>query len=253
MRYAIVSDIHANLEALSAVLQAIEQSGVDQLVCLGDIVGYFANPNECIALVREHAVACVRGNHDSVAAGLREPVDFSPTARRAINWTKRVLTPANSQFLSELPLFQTVDNAFAIVHATLYPQPDEVTRIRSEADARPSLEMLAGGAVGQRICFFGHTHHRTAYTLNDTAVTKLDDDELPMTADSAYLINPGSVGQSRDADPRASFLIYDSQRRTIQFQRIGYDHAKAKAKGVAQGLIRRPHVVMRALRWLAAS
>ena len=253
MRYAIVSDIHANLEALSAVLQATEQFGADQIICLGDIVGYFTNPNECIELVREHAVACVRGNHDSVAAGLIEPVDFSPTARRAIDWTKRVLTATNRRYLADLPLFQTVDTAFAIVHATLYPQPDEVTRIRDEADARPNLEMLSSGAVGQRICFFGHTHHRTAYSLSDTAVTRLDDDELHLDGSSAYLINPGSVGQSRDGDPRASFLIHDSQHRTVQFHRIDYDHRKAKAKGVAQGLIGRPHVVMRALRWLAAS
>lgn len=253
MRYAIISDIHANLEALLAVLRAIERIGADQIVCLGDIVGYFANPNECIELVRDHAAACIRGNHDSVAAGFREPVDFSPTARRAIDWTGTELTPANRQYLADLPLFQTVDNAFSIVHATLHPQPDEVTRIRCEIDALPSLDMLASGAVGQRICFFGHTHHRIAYALNDTTLSTLDDDEFHLSGSSVYLVNPGSVGQSRDDDPRASFLIYDSQRSTIQFLRINYDQATAKAKGIAQGLIRQPHAVMRALRWLAAS
>ena len=251
MRYAIVSDIHANLEALRAVLHAIEPMGADLLVCLGDIVGYYANPNECVEIIRNRAIACVRGNHDSVAAGLRLPVEFSTTARRAIQWTSDVLTPANRQYLADLSLLQVVDDAFVIVHAALHPQPNEATRIRNETDARPSLDMLASGYAAQRICFLGHTHHRTAYVLADGEVAKLDNDELHLDRNCAYLINPGSVGQSRDGDPSASFLIYDSDLRSVQFHRINYDHATARSKAVAQGLIRRPHLVMRTLRWLA--
>ncbi len=251
MRYAIISDIHANLEALRAVLHAIEPMSADRLVCLGDIVGYYANPNECIELVRDRAMACVRGNHDSVAAGLRLPLEFSATARRAIQWTSDVLVPANRQYLEDLSLLQVVDDALVIVHAALHPQPNEATRIRNETDARPSLQLLASGYPGHCVCFLGHTHHRTAYVLANGEVAKLDNDELHLDRTSAYLINPGSVGQSRDEDPSASFLIYDSELRIVQFHRINYDHATARSKAVAQGLIRRPHLVMRTLRWLA--
>lgn len=250
MRYAIISDIHANLEALIAVLRAADEAEVHRIVCLGDLVGYYADPNGVVDVIRQRGIQCVRGNHDSVAAGLREPVDFSPTARRAIQWTGEHLTESNRSYLEALPLVQGIDEEFVIVHAALHPEPNDEVRIRSEADAKLSLQMLASGYGNQRVCFFGHTHHPMTYTMQEGTVTQSSDQSLRMTADASYLMNPGSVGQSRAADPRASMVVYDATTRTVQFHRVSYDHPAARAKAMAMGLIPRPHLLRRSARWL---
>lgn len=250
MRYAIISDIHANLEALVAVLRAAEQAEVQRVVCLGDLVGYYAEPNGCIELIRQRGIQCVRGNHDTVAAGLRDSAGFPEIARRAIQWTTRQLTEDNRSYLQSLPLVQDIDGEFAVVHAALHPEPNDEVRIRSEADASLSLEMLAGGYGGRRVCFFGHTHHPAAYIMHDATVTRLIDQSFRLSDAAWYLINPGSVGQSRAADPRASMVVYDSFTRIVAFHRVEYDYAAAREKAVAMGLIPRPHLLRRSARWL---
>ena len=250
MRYAIISDIHANLEALTASLQAAEEADVQRIVCLGDLVGYYADPNGVVDLIRHRGIPCVRGNHDSVAAGLREPFEFSDTARRAIQWTVEHLTEQNRSYLESLPLVQDIDDAFVIVHAALHPEPNDEVRIRNEADAKLSLQMLASGYRNQRVCFFGHTHHPVTYIMHDGMVTRSNDQSLHLTDDASYLINPGSVGQSRAADPRASMVVFDALTRTVQFHRIRYDCSMAREKAMAMGLIPRPHLLRRSARWL---
>ena len=193
---------------------------------------------------------CVRGNHDSVAAGLREPAEFSPVGRHAIEWTTRHLTPPNRHYLATLPLLQVVDDAFVIVHASLHPQPNEAVRICTPNDARLSLDTLSGQYSPRRICFFGHMHHQMAYVLQSGRVSCFTGDVLYLDENASYLINPGSIGQSRDSDPRAAMAIYDSHQQTIRFHRITYDSAPTCAKAVEQGLIRRPRPARRALGWL---
>ena len=250
MRYAIISDVHANLEALTAVLEAADEAQVQRIVCLGDLVGYYADPNGVVELIRQRGIPCVRGNHDSVAAGLRGPVDFSETARRAIQWTGEHLTEQNRSYLECLPLVQDIDEAFVIVHAALHPEPNDEVRIGSDADAKLTLQMLVSGYGNQRLCFFGHTHHPVAYTMQDGMLTRSNDPTLRMTDDGSYLINPGSVGQSRAADPRASMVVYDALTRTAQLHRVGYNYSAARAKAMAMGLIPRPHLLRRSARWL---
>ena len=250
MRYAIISDVHANLEALTAVLQAADEAEVHQIVCLGDLVGYYADPNGVVELIRQRGIRCVRGNHDSVAAGLREPVDFSETARRSIQWTGENLTDGNRRYLASLPLVQSIEEDFVVVHAALHPEPNDEVRIRSEADAKLSLQMLVSRYRHQRVCFFGHTHHPVVYTMQEGTVTQSSGQKLQMTDDASYLINPGSVGQSRAADPRASMVVYDALTRTAQFHRVSYDCSAARAKAMSMGLIPRPHLLRRSARWI---
>lgn len=248
MRYALLADIHANLEALSAVLAAAPALGVDRLVGLGDIVGYYADPNACVDLLRRHAAVAVRGNHDSVAAGLRAPLEFSPTARRAIAWTAAELTPSSRHYLAALPLLRVVDDAFVIVHAALHPQPNESTRLCTPADARPTLEIIADHYPRQRICFFGHIHRRAAYLLRQGRVTEAGGHELFLEDDAVYLVNPGSIGQPRGGDPRPSLAIYDTLRRCVEFHYVAHDNARALRKAAAAGLIRPPNPIMRSAR-----
>ncbi len=250
MRYAIISDIHANLEALSAVLRAADDAEVERTVCLGDLVGYYADPNGCIELIRQRGIPCVRGNHDTVAAGLKDPVGFPEIARRAIQWTEQQLTEENRSYLQALPLVQDIDGEFVIVHAALHPEPNDEVRIRSEADASLSLQLLADGYGGSRACFFGHTHHPAAYIMQDGTVTRSIDQSFRLGDAAWCLINPGSVGQSRAADPRASMVVYDSFTRIVEFRRVGYDGTAGREKAMAMGLIPRPHLLRRSARWV---
>lgn len=250
MRYAIISDIHANLEALSAALRAADEIEAQRIVCLGDLVGYYADANACVELIRDRGIQCVRGNHDSVAAGLREPVEFSEIARRAIWWTREHLTEANRSYLASLPLVQSIDEAFVVVHGALHPEPNDEVRIRSEAEAKLSLQMLVSGYDGQRVCFFGHTHQAVAYIMQGVTVSRAAEPSLRTTEAASYLINPGSVGQSRGEDPRASMVTYDAVTRVVEFHRVSYDWSAARAKAMAKGLIPRPHMLRRSARWL---
>lgn len=231
MRYAIISDIHANLQALSRTLEEIDRLGVDKVICLGDIVGYGANPNECVETIRERRVDSIMGNHDSVACGKDEPYDFNPIAREAILWTRDVLKRENREFLYDLPQTREFDG-FLVVHGAI-SDPD--LYILSVYDSIPEFSLM--GKHG--ICFFGHTHVRIYYVLKDGSVSCLFDYELRIDPKAKYLINPGSVGQPRDRDPRASFLIYDKEKEAVRFVRLDYDIEAAKKSIIDAGLNRR--------------
>jgi diadenosine tetraphosphatase ApaH/serine/threonine PP2A family protein phosphatase len=197
--------------------------------------------------MRELDIPCVLGNHDAAAAGLRRTDDFPAAAQRAILWTRERQTADNTQYLASLPLQLDPDPRFTIVHAGLYPQPNCEFRIRNTEDARANLQVLASRHANGGICFFGHTHGRAIYELlpariqiSDLGSTIADAQTLPLLPDHHYLINPGSVGQSRDEDARASFAIYDAHRHTIQFLHVEYDRAQTLNTAANQGLIRRP-------------
>ena len=230
-RYAVISDIHANLEALNAVLQKIDAEKVDRIVCLGDLVGYCANPNECVEIARSRQIACVAGNHDRAATGQTEPHNFSEVARTAILWTRKVLTGDNRHFLENLPLIQNLDRETLIVHAALHPQANDDVRITSEAAAARTIAAMQLDYPGVRICFFGHIH-RTCCYQHDGMMTHPTHvaDEIKLDRERLYLINPGSVGQSRDHDPRASFCIYDTDDQTVRFHRVEYDYLATRTR-----------------------
>ncbi|MGE5611969.1 MAG: metallophosphoesterase family protein [Bacillota bacterium] len=250
IRYAIISDIHANQEALLAVLAAIAAERIDRIVCLGDLVGYYANPNECVRLVEAQGIPCIRGNHDAVAAGLHEPIDFTETARHAILWTKIQLTSDTMDRLRQLPVCQVIDDQFVIVHGALHPQPNEHVRLNTPEQARESFHQLLSGYPGLRICFFGHTHHQAVYEWQKGQISSVSGECIALKSGAHYLANPGSVGQSRSSDPRAGFLVFDASAQTLQFHRIDYDWRLPRRKAEQAGLLPRRSLLRRSASWL---
>jgi predicted phosphodiesterase len=232
MRTAVISDIHANLEALQAVLTRIEVLRVDEIVCLGDIVGYNADANECVDIVRTMKIRCVLGNHDACAAGLEEPDGFNPVARRAVLWTRAELTDENSLFLRKLPREQRVGDIF-LFHGSIH---DTNRYILYMNDAADNFTLLDGMGIFLRVGFFGHTHVRAVLYYYQRAVSVDLASDLKLAEEKRYLINPGSVGQPRDGDPRASFLVYDADDHRVTFNRVEYDVHACQGKIIRAGL-----------------
>jgi predicted phosphodiesterase len=238
MKYAVISDIHANLEALTSVVQHIDAQDVDRIVCLGDLVGYHAEPNEVIQIIRDRDIQCIAGNHDTVATGAKEPVRFGETGKRAIYWTRGRLTSESKEFLESLPLTATIDEGgFMMVHASLNPVPNEDIYLRSEADAAANFGRLAALAPQVGVCFFGHTHWPTVFEFSRGRVDALDPTTVQLMSAASYLINPGSVGRPPNRDPRASFLIFDSGRQEVQFHRVRFDVEACCSKARKVGLL----------------
>lgn len=231
MRYAVISDIHSNLEALTAFLEEIKKLKIDKIVCLGDIVGYNANPNECIELLKANNAVCVMGNHDSRAAGLEEPDDFNYHAAAAIYWTRKALTPENKDFLASLPRMVLVDKKFLAVHGWINDTDSYVLGMR---DAKKNFLLLKEKKTG--LCFFGHTHVPVAYAEKQGEVHPVPGPVLKVSVEESYLVNPGSIGQPRDRDPRASFIVYDTRKSQISYNRIEYDIHSTAGKIIAAGL-----------------
>jgi predicted phosphodiesterase len=238
MRYAILSDVHSNLEALAAVLGAISELSVDQIVCLGDVVGYLADPNECLDLLRARGVRCIAGNHDLAAVGLKDPATFWSVARKAVEWTAAVLTVEHREYLAGLPRRLDVGDHFVAVHGTLAPveRPEDVY-VETEQDAAASLAALAGHASGAPVCFFGHSHRAQAFRLARGVVERVAERPLVLAPDCRYLINPGSVGLPRDRSRQAAFLVYDVERRIVDLRRAAYDHAAPRRRARRLGLL----------------
>lgn len=250
MRYAILSDIHSNLEALTAVLRLVDNQRVEKIVCLGDLVGYYANPNECLQIIRERNIPCIIGNHDRVATGSKEPTRFGEAARIAIFWTRDHLTIENLRFLEKLPLIGVFDEKFLIVHGSLYPEPNEDLYLTSKAEVVKNFETLEKDGSKVKLCFFGHTHHPLVYEYQDGRLNRIDKAEVNLNPDSYYLINPGSVGQSRDRDPRAAFLIFDSEEGTVCFHRVDYDRGACYRKAGEAGLLYKESLLRKSANWL---
>jgi diadenosine tetraphosphatase ApaH/serine/threonine PP2A family protein phosphatase len=251
MRYAIISDIHGNLEALTAVLRVLHRLSPCEIVCLGDVVGYGANPNECVDMLRANCSLCVQGNHDRVAVGLKEPDDFSALGAIAIRWTRLKLSQESRHFLQNLPMTLQLDQQTLAVHAAVHPFPNESVRIRSEVDAMRSFQAMAALLPDIRLCFFGHTHRPIVYEhRGDGGVRVIEPRDIALDATARYLVNPGSVGQPRDGDPRASFILFDSDLRAVSFHRVPYDAGEAQRKIERAGLRQRRSLLGAIACWL---
>lgn len=240
MRYLILSDIHANLEALDATLAAAPSW--DAVLVLGDLVGYGADPNAVIERVRvlPHATI-IRGNHDKVGAGLASPEGFNQLAREAIEWTAAALTRKNREWLAQLPEGPTVVDALTeICHGAPF---DEDVYLFDELDAHRAFR-----AMQRPLCLFGHTHVPTLFRFQgDLSVVgppRGTEFRLVLDPDVRYLVNCGAVGQPRDGDARAAFGTLDTAARAVTIHRTSYDVAAAQAKIVAAGL---PDVLARRL------
>lgn len=230
MRVGIISDIHSNLEALNAVLAYARNQRIDEYVCLGDIVGYGANPNECINTVRKFTTRIVAGNHDFGVCNRTDTSYFNDVAQKAIEWTKKVITKENMDFLKSLPLEMEYRNA-CFVHST--PSfPDRWNYILSMYDAMREFDFFENP-----VCFIGHSHQPAIFTINpDNEIGTSIDDSLVFKKGKRYIVNAGSIGQPRDGNPAASFLVYDVDKKSITFSRIKYDIKKTQEKILDAGL-----------------
>jgi len=240
MRYAIITDIHANIEALETVLAKIDELSVDRIVCLGDLVGYYANPNETVELLIKRDAICIMGNHDVVACGLLEPHYFNPAAAQAILWTRDQLTQGNKEYLMNLPDSRLIEDTFHAVHGSMADR-DEYLLFRPEIEH--SFELLHLAPDLPQVAFFGHTHRRVYYEHDGQNLYSGKQEHLALRPNSSYLINPGSVGQPRDGDPRAAFCVFDAENREIDFIRVNYDvdatSGKVEKLPFGEGLARR--------------
>lgn len=215
MTYAIISDIHSNLEALQKALSIIDRRTVDEIICLGDIVGYGANPNECVEVVRSRCSAIVLGNHDAAALDPSLAHDFNTIAKRAITWTSDQLTDDNRLFLSSLPLVhRRADSLF--VHSSP-DTPDEWEYILDADDASSALRHFT-----DKICFIGHTHIPGIFSQRGRAKS--------IAADEKNLVNVGSIGQPRDGNPMLAFGIFDAAAWDYELIRSEYDIQTAAEK-----------------------
>ena len=238
MRYAVLSDVHGNLEALSAVLADAASEGALGILCLGDAVGYGADPAPCIELLGERSLLMVAGNHEHGALGLLDMGWFNAAARAAALWTRDRLGADHQDFLTGLPLASTHGEA-TCVHASPR-RPEEWDYLLSAEDG-----FQAFGDFATRLCFVGHSHRPGVWSLGssgpayeDLAGPAFHDRRIPFRDGRRYIINVGSVGQPRDRDPRAAYVLWDEDERSVTLRRVTYDHKTAAAKILRAGLPR---------------
>lgn len=226
MKFAVISDIHSNLEALRIAFDYIDEQDIEEVYCLGDVVGYGPNPNECVELVRERCNAVLMGNHDFAAVGLADIEYFNDYAKASVFWTRESLTEENLAWLHNLP-FEHVYDEFIFVHASP-SNPSHWYYILSHDVARMEMNYFR-----QKVCFIGHSHVPVIYTKKGTF------HQTPMkleTKSEKYIINVGSVGQPRDGDPKLCFTVYDTETDTCEHVRLNYSISSTYQKIIKSGL-----------------
>jgi predicted phosphodiesterase len=228
VRYAVLSDVHANLHALEAVFDDLQSQEVDRYVCLGDIIGYGAFPEECIGKISSLGFITVAGNHDYAALGRIQTENFNALAKTATVWTRDQLSRESVKFLNTIPLVVEEAN-ISFVHSSYY-SPELFDYVQTSYDAHLSLSQLPG-----RVCFIGHSHIPVAFIQNGCVTYSLSS-EIKVPDGGKVLMNVGSVGQPRDQDPRASYAIYDDENRKITLRRVSYDIEGAISGILGKGL-----------------
>ena len=228
MKFAIIADIHGNLEALQAVLEDAQKQGCTHYACIGDVVGYGANPRECLQIVRSMGMPCVKGNHDEYCSIEESAEGFNPLAAEAVMWTRQQLSEEDRQWLRDLRYVRMVTN-FTIVHATL-DAPQRWGYVFDKLAAAASFPYQ-----NTPVCFFGHTHVPVAF-VRDSMVRGGTYSKFRIEPGKKYFINVGAVGQPRDGNPRAAYVVYDVDEGTVELRRLEYDIATAQKKIRAAGL-----------------
>jgi predicted phosphodiesterase len=228
MKYAIIADIHANLEAFQVILDDAQKQKVTHYACLGDVVGYNANPKECLEIVRKMNIPCVKGNHDEYCSTEDVLEGFNPAAAEAVQWTREQLSDEERQWLSELKYSRMVAN-FTLVHATL-DAPERWGYVFDKLAAAASFPYQ-----NTQVCFFGHTHVPVAF-MRDTVVRGGTYSKFKIDTAKKYFINVGAVGQPRDNNPKAAYVVYDMDEGTIELRRLEYDIPTTQKKILAAGL-----------------
>ncbi|MCR5414248.1 MAG: metallophosphatase family protein [Kiritimatiellae bacterium] len=229
-KIAILGDIHANIDALNVVLGDCASQGVTEFLCTGDVVGYNACPRECMEMVRSLDCPVVKGNHDHyVAAENLNLEDFNPAAAAVVRWTREQLDGDDIRWLADLP-FTVTAKGMTVVHSTM-DHPENFGYVFDHQQAETNF-------IQQKtpICFHGHTHCPMIYEKQMSGVFRIDPQEIHLKPGRKYFINVGSVGQPRDGDPRATYVIYDPAERLVTYRRLEYDIAAAQSRIRAAGL-----------------
>lgn len=231
LRYGFFGDLHGNLEAFRAVLHAMASERIDRYLCIGDIVGYGADPGPCIDLVRELDPIVVAGNHDLAVIDALDISAFNPYAKASVLWCRAVLSAEQRRFLGEPNLVQIIDTDVTLFHSTLH-LPEHFEYLEDERDAEHSFAFLRS-----RVGIYGHSHVPVVFERHPTrGIDSWCDDSFTLDADARYLVNPGSVGQPRDGDPRARFGVFDTETREVTLHRVNYDIETAQEKIRRAGL-----------------
>lgn len=230
MRYAILSDIHGNLEAFRAVLDALSDERIDQFLSLGDVVGYGADPKNCLKLLRSlKPKALIAGNHEWGILELKPEENFNELAYSAVLWTRKVLGDEELAYIKRFELVHSSEN-MALVHGSLN-MPEEFYYIFDNEDAEATISQMKSG-----VCFVGHTHVPGIFASNHNKIESMESSEIRLDSERRYIVNAGSIGQPRDGDPRASYAIYDDETSIMQIKRVEYDIKKAQDKILRAGL-----------------
>jgi len=224
MKVALISDVHGNLEALESVLRDMEKQGVEKIHFLGDSVGYGANPNECVKLINKHCDIKLLGNHDYAAMGLESTENFNHLAQASIDWTQEKIKPKTITILSDFEM-EAVFLDYFLVHSS--PGHPEKWRYI----LNPDHATIAFEEFSQSVCFVGHSHLPTYFELGTTGlVMQRTKDKIELKKDKRYIVNIGSVGQPRDNDPRACYVMIETDNNTVNYQRVEYDIQKTQGK-----------------------
>ncbi len=230
MRWGIFSDVHSNLEALEAVIRAYKSEEIDVYLCLGDIVGYGANPVECIQKTRDIARVIIAGNHDWAVAGLFSLEYFNAWARQAVLWTRERIDSANRNFLASLRIMSEFEDLI-LVHGSLN-KPEEFNYVTDSFEASRTFALMR-----KSICFLGHTHSAGVFIQDkDRSIDYRREVRYKLKPGYRYIVDVGSVGQPRDGNNKASFCIYDTQRKEVLIKRVSYDIKSAQEKILTSGL-----------------
>ena len=229
IKYAVLGDIHGNWEALSAVLEDAQAQGVTHYTCVGDTVGYNANPAECLHKIRELQAVCVRGNHDHYCSHDECIRDFHPLAANVVDWTRNQLSDDDVSFLRQQKLVRVV-NGFTLVHSTL-DMPEKWGYVFEELEAESNFNYQS-----TTVCFYGHTHHPVVFEKSGHVRRVNGGGTIAITLGKKYFINVGSVGQPRDGDSRSAYAVYDTVARKVELRRVEYDIPAAPKKILDAGL-----------------
>ena len=231
--FGVVADIHGNREALEAALAALDERGAERIVCLGDVVGYNADPDECVELVRRRCAATIAGNHDLIAIGRLDFRRCSKKAEYALRHTRREIGLEAKAWLATLPAHYSFEEGWVLVHGGVRDVQQYMVRPRHIAE---NAALLRSDFPGARVCFFGHSHEQKVYRVEDATVEEIEAPQVSLDGSGEYFVNPGSVDASRKHGPRlAECALYDSSRRTVEFLRLPYDSAAAETKAAVLG------------------
>lgn len=234
MELAIISDVHANVDALRAVLDDIRSNGAPEVLCLGDLVGYNSFPRETLTLLRDSGVRSVHGNHDLMALARLSDAGCGSLGRKAMRWTREVLTEEDRWYLATLPGELRAAGDLLCVHSAL---GDTQVRLERSGQFRAEAEALVESGTGVTVCFTGHTHRQAIVAVSpDGAVRRAEGEDAELPRDAVCFVNPGTVGQPRDHDHRAAYALFDCESRRVTFRRVAYDRARLLKQNRRVGL-----------------